>query len=209
MDQIEYEKQRLKQKHSLKRSENSDYEANPKNYYSKVFTKILIGAIFVLASAIYINFGEEFRTTYKKIVFEDNLSFTTMNQLYQKYFGELLPLDIQNPSQMVGKEKNNFLNMEKYLDGQKVSVSQNSIIQALNSGIVVYIGPKDNYENVVIVQGIDGVDIWYGNIDNTSMSLYDYIDKNSIIGNAKSDYIYLLFNKDGQYLEYDQYMETL
>ena len=36
--------------------------------------------------------------------------------------------------------------------------------------------------NTVIIQGVDGVDIWYGNLTNVSVKLYDYVEKDKLIG---------------------------
>ena len=82
-------------------------------------------------------------------------------------------------------------------------------MNALNSGIVVFIGEKENYGNVVIVQGIDGVDIWYGNITNVNLSLYDYVEKNSILGSSSDDHIYFVIQKDNNYLDYEEYKSQI
>ena len=39
-------------------------------------------------------------------------------------------------------------------------------------------GEKEGYGNTLIIQGADGVDIWYGNVNSTSLKLYDYIERN-------------------------------
>ncbi len=48
------------------------------------------------------------------------------------------------------------------------------------SGIVVYIGEKENYKQTVIVQQMNGVDVWYGNIKQANVKLYDYVEKRCI-----------------------------
>ena len=67
-------------------------------------------------------------------------------------------------------------------------------------------GEKEGYGNTVIVQGIDGIDIWYGNVTNISISLYDYIDKKSLLGTTKDDVLYLVYKKDGEILNYEEYL---
>ena len=51
--------------------------------------------------------------------------------------------------------------------------------------------------NTIIVQQSDGIDTWYGNLSNINLKLYDYIEDNSIIGEAKNNELYLMFQKDG------------
>ena len=75
---------------------------------------------------------------------------------------------------------------------------------ALQSGIVVFMGQKDNYGSTVIIQGIDGVDIWYTNI-NSSLKLYDYVEKQSLVGEVNGDNITLVCQKDNEYIEYSEY----
>ena len=58
---------------------------------------------------------------------------------------------------------------------------------------------------VVIVQGIDGVDIWYGNLENVSVNLYDYIEAETIIGETKDEYLYLVIKKDNEFIKYEDY----
>ena len=109
----------------------------------------------------------------------------------------------------VNKTPNDIQNVVKYYDGVMAEKESGSVIEALNSGIVVFVGEKENYGNVVIIQGIDGVDVWYGNIDNVNVSLYDYVEKNTILGSAKENHIYFVVQKDGQYLDYEEYKSQI
>ena len=47
--------------------------------------------------------------------------------------------------------------------------------------------------------------MWYGNLDNISVNLYDYLNKNTLIGSSK-DSLYLVFQKNGEYLNYKDYI---
>ena len=80
------------------------------------------------------------------------------------------------------------------------------MIPSIESGIVVFIGEKENYGNTIIIQGVDGVDIWYGNTDNTNVKLYDYVEKGSMIAMTKTEDLYLVFQKDGKFLDYKKYI---
>ena len=73
--------------------------------------------------------------------------------------------------------------------------------------MVIFIGEKDNYGSVVIVEGIDGIDIWYGNMETTTVKLYDYVEKNTYLGTVKGDILYLVYQKDGQFLDYKEYLK--
>ena len=62
-----------------------------------------------------------------------------------------------------------------YYDGYKLIVNNKYLVPIIESGIVVFIGDIDNYGYTIIIEGIDGVDIWYANVENTSLKVYDYV----------------------------------
>ena len=66
---------------------------------------------------------------------------------------------------------------------------------------------EDGYGNTFIIQGVDGVDVWYGGIVDTDFKLYDYVEKDSILGNTTEDYYYLVFKEDNEFLTYEDYIQ--
>ena len=92
-----------------------------------------------------------------------------------------------------------------YLDGYKIKTTKSSAISNISGGLLVFLGEKEGYGNTLIIQGVDGVDIWYGNINDTTYKLYDYIDAGAILGTAQEDYYELVFQKDGSFLTYEEY----
>lgn len=208
MDELEIQKERLKRKHQNYKYQTHKNKTAP-NYLGASFTRFLLAVIFVLISSIYMNLSEQNRIEYKKQVFETNLSFTQINEWYEKIFGSALPIDLNANTIPVNKTTNDFKEITKYQNGVECQTTKGSIISALNSGILVFLGEKENYGNVAIIQGIDGVDIWYGNIENINLSLYDYVEKDTLLGSAKEDKIYLVFQKDGQFLNYEEYKNQI
>ena len=169
-------------------------------------TKILISIIFLLLTMIFISNNDN-KELYKKIFLTDSISFAKINNWYQNKFGSIIPLEditIEN-TQKVFNEHIEYELMEDYLDGKLLKVKDNYMIPTIESGVVVFIGEKDSYGNTCIIQGIDGVDIWYSNIDTSSLNLYDYIKKGSLIGPVKSNNLYLLFMKDNEFISYEEY----
>lgn len=204
-DEIIRIKNRIKSKRNIALEKPINKEN--RNYLKNLVSRFLITIILVLISAIYINSNEQNLLNYKDVVFSQNFSFAKINNWYQKYFGEIIPLEIENETtKTVFNDELVYTAIEKYHDGQKLTVSSNSIINTITSGIIVYMGEKENYGNVVIVQGIDGVDIWYGNVTNADLTLYDYIEEGTILGESKENYIYLVLSKDGEYLDYENYI---
>ena len=53
---------------------------------------------------------------------------------------------------------------------------------------------------------MDGVSVWYGNVDVSDVKLYDYVEKGQILGMSRSEELYLVLMKDGAYLNYQDYV---
>ena len=81
------------------------------------------------------------------------------------------------------------------------------MVNSLSGGLVVYKGNKDNLGNTVIIQGNDGVDIWYIGVVDSNINLYDYINKDSIIGNTEGEYLKLKLVKNGNTISYEEYIK--
>ncbi len=183
----------------------------PKLKYLKgLISRFLIVIILVLGSLIFTNISEENKKLYKEYVLENSLEFTKINNLYEKLFGKVDMVKTPNKeTTSVFLNTINYSNIENFKNGFKLSLNAGEIINVITSGIIVYIGPKDDLGNTVIVQGNDGVDIWYSNITDTDIKVYDYIESGAILGTANSNYIYLTLNKDGKYLNYEEYLSSI
>lgn len=183
-------------------------------YYKKYFkgkensnkswlSKILICVIILLLCLIVTNFNKDFKDKFVNKVLEDNLDFTKISKVYDKFVGENKEKDREALVSSTGS----IMDMEKeeYNGSYKVKVDLEYPIHLINSGIIVYIGDKDEYKSTVIVQGNDGVDIWYSNIIISDYSLYDYVKKDEIIGTSNSDEIIITMMRDGKKLSYEEY----
>ncbi len=174
-------------------------------YINNLFSRVLISIIFLLSSVIFIKHSNDNLLMYKDYVFTSSFNFASINKWYKKHLGSILPFDkIVKEDQTVFNETFTYKESNKYLDGTKFKVTNNYLMPALQSGIVVFMGDKDDYGKTVIVQGTDGADIWYANVDS-SLKLYDYVEKNSLIGQSLSDEITLVIEKDKKYLDYSDY----
>ena len=195
MDELE----RIKRKHRIKKEvKKSD------NYLNKIILTIILTLVLLIS----IKSSPSFKKKIYNYIYEDNISFSKINDYYKKYLGPFLPFDniLKDNTKSVFNEKLNYYNSSKYLDGVKLIVDNNYLVPSLKGGLVVYVGEKDKYGNTVIIQGSDGVDIWYCNITNVSVKLYDYVDGGSLIGNTIDDNLYLVFKKDGEVISYEDYI---
>lgn len=146
-------------------------EELPKNikYLKGLISRILITIIFVLGSIIYTNINSDNKKLYKKYVLENSLSFTKINNLYNDLFGEIDFIKKNKDNSKPVFNNISYANIENYKNGVKLNVSPNETISVITSGIVVYIGEKEELGNTIIIQGNDGVDIWYSNLTDTNI----------------------------------------
>lgn len=165
------------------------------------FKKILFTIILTLVSLILLKGNKEFKNLFYKYVYQDSISFVTLNKLYKNIFGSAIPFsDIIN-QETVFSEKLEYDGESLYKDGVALNVSKNYLVPALEDGMVIFSGEKKDYGKVIIIEDINGLTTWYGNLDNTNLKLYDYVKKGTLIGSV-NDKLYLVFEKDGEILEY-------
>lgn len=168
-------------------------------------TKLLISIIILLLCMIVTNFNDSLKENFKNAVLEDNISFVKFNQFYEKYMKRSKE-DIDDNDLKVSNDIGiNNNNKTEYNGSYKFEVGPEYPIPILSSGIIVYIGDKDEYNNTIIVQGNDGVDIWYSNVLISNYSLYDYVKKNEILGSSKTEEVIITLMKDGKKISYDEY----
>ncbi len=164
--------------------------------------KTFIVVIITLIILISIKSSSKIKNYIYDYVYNNNISFAYINKVYKKYFGNNDLLESKISTKPVFNEKLTYNSKEKYKDGLKIVVNDNYLVPNLEEGLVIFTGTKDGYGNVVIVSQVDGVDVWYGNLNNINVKLYDYINKGSLIGDC-NDHLYLVFKKDGKILNYE------
>lgn len=179
-----------------------------RNFWFKQISKVCISIILTLAILILLKAKPELKSSFYSNVYEKNISFASINSLYEKFAGSPLPFsDLMNSSTAtVFNETLSYSEKHKFLDGVKLVVEDNYLVPALDSGLVVFIGNKENYGNTIIVQQSNGIDVWYSNIENITVSMYDYIEQGKFLGEINTKELYLVFKKDGEVLEYEQYI---
>lgn len=189
--------------HKAKKKDFSKKTPSKSKRLSKYITKFMLAVIFFLASIIFTNTSDKNLLLYKEYVLTESLPFTKVKCWYEELFGEVLPSD--DNAQTVFDGKLVYKEISDYQNGERLTVSSKSLVNSLASGIVVFSGEKDGFGNTVIIQGIDGADIWYGNLENISLNLYDYIEAGTVIGNTVDEYLYLVIKKDNEYIKYEDY----
>jgi len=169
------------------------------------FNKLMSAVLICIICLIIMEYSPKFKTFINNKVLGENISFGFIGEIYNKYFGEVLPTEKDN-TVSVFNEKIAYTNKEKYLNGYKLAVSSNYLVPVINDGVVVFIGEKEEYGSVIIVEQTDGVNTIYGNIKNNNVKLYDHITKGSFLGEVNDNTLYIVLEKEGEYLDIETYL---
>ena len=174
---------------------------------SLIMRSMLVIVIFLLL-AILSKSSNNYKDLIITNIYEKNISFTKIKRLYNKYLGGIAPLDKKIENEItVFNEKLEYSNESIYHDGVKLEVDNNYLVPIIKEGMVIFIGEKENYGNVVIIEDVDGVDIWYGNMEKITIKLYDYVNAGTYLGTTKDNILYLAYQKDGNFLDYKEYLK--
>lgn len=178
----------------------------------KYLRSLILRSLFVVVLFLVLAIFSKSSKTYKDLIvtnlYEKNISFTKVKKFYNKYLGGIIPLEkVTNEVSPVFSENLKYTSESIYHDGVKLEVTKNYLVPIIEEGMVVYIGEKENYGNVIIIEGIDGIDIWYGNIESTTVKLYDYVESGNYLGTTKDTSLYLAYSKDGKFLDYKEYLQ--
>ena len=180
-----------------------------KKFFIKLSIKILICIVILLIGLIILKYDKNNSQVIYNYLYSHNINMATINNLYHKYLGNILPFENIAKEEVIKvfNEEINYEDTSIYKDGVKLTTSKNYLTPVIESGVVIFVGEKEDYGNVVIIEQVDGVTTWYGNILNVSVDLYDYVTKGEFLGETKDDYLYLVFEKEGEFLNYKDYLK--
>lgn len=178
-----------------------------KKSIKRLINQTLISIIILLIGLIVIKKDPSLKDNINKKLYEDSIEFTKVKNLYDKYFGDIIPVNnLLVQEEAVFDEKLNYSKQEQYKDGVKLYVSNNYMVPVLRDGIVVFIGEKEGYGNTIVVEQTDGIDVFYSNIKEVDVKLYDYVEQGTLLGEVKDNYMYLVFQKEGNIIDYKKYI---
>lgn len=168
--------------------------------------KFLILVILTMITLFVLKSNEPFKIIFYKYVYEENISFAKINNWYKSKFGSTLPFsEYLEETSPVFKEQLNYSAANIYKNGVALTVGYDYLVPSLDNGIVIFIGEKEGYGKTVIIQQENGVDVWYSNLKEINLQLYDYIKEGNLIGSV-DDKLYLVFSENGEIVDYQKYI---
>ncbi|HAQ08592.1 MAG TPA: peptidase M23 [Bacillus bacterium] len=162
--------------------------------------KILASACLVLIVAILFRSPSDKAETaqnYIKQTMVQEFQFAAVSDWYENQFGKplaLLPVKNKGEGDSEAVDRHNQYALpasgrilEDFGDnGQRIMIEtgKGAGVEAMNEGLVHFVGIKDGFGKTVIVQHADKSETWYGNLDGIEVTLYEYISKGSKVGTA-------------------------
>ncbi|MDM5190151.1 M23 family metallopeptidase [Bacillus sp. DX4.1] len=198
--------------------EEGEKEVHPLFRKDVFLFKFLLAAIFVLAVAIlFKNAPSSFdgaRTVIKQVM-EEEFQFAAVSKWYEGQFGKPLAFLPSSEKKQIVKQKDYAVPasgkvMQSFqTNGQGVFVqtAANAMVESVNEGIVIFAGKKEEFGNTVEIQHADGTESWYGNLGETSVKLYDYVEKKQKVGtvatstNEKNGKFYFAIKKNEKFID--------
>lgn len=185
-----------------KKKEDNSKSKYIKTFILNMFYKSLITLVIFLMGLIFIKNSDSNKEKVKKVVYQDNISFSQIYNFYKKNIGDIIPFKniYKDNIKKVSNDTFDYKNVTKQSNGFLFEIDNNYIISSFQNGLVI-----EKSEDSIKIDGDDGVIITYGNLDNINLNIYDEVEKGEIIGEA-SDEVYLEFYKDGEYLSYEKFI---
>jgi stage IV sporulation protein FA len=159
------------------------------------FMKLLTSAILVLVVGILFKnpaSSLDPARTFVKDTMEKDFQFAVVSDWYEGKFGKPLALfPLPNESEKKAVNGDHFalpasgkILEEFEVSGQKVTIEtgKGAEVEAINEGMIRFIGEKEGFGKTVIIQHSDNSETWYGNLNKISIGLYDYVEKGKKVG---------------------------
>ena len=180
-----------------------------KKYKNDLISKILLKTIIcIILFLIFLICNKKIKNFNKIIydnVYSSNISFAKINSWYESKFGSIFPFNRVNEVQ-VFNESINYNSKKEYKNGVLLSVNDNYIVPSISSGIVIFIGEKEEYGKTIIIEDENEIDYWYSNINIGNINMYDYINKGDYLGEVIDGELIMLFQRKGNFLDYNNYI---
>ncbi|NGP45484.1 M23 family metallopeptidase [Bacillaceae bacterium SIJ1] len=202
-----YEHKDLPDKEPVKQSTASTH---PLFRLDTFLTKMLLAALLFLLSVVIVQRDDPLMDEPKRFlstVMTENYSFAAVEEWYSAHFGEpfaWLPFTKESTQPLASEDQTiedipqgPADNLALPASGQVakpfsqdhrgvvIETGPNTEVKSIDYGYVIFAGTKDELGKTVIVQHSDDTETWYGNLDEVSVQLYDFIDDRQVVGAVK------------------------
>lgn len=200
----------MEEYHLLNKYNNKNKTVKETSSIKKVilgFINQVLICIVLFLSVLILTKNTSFKDKLYEFIYSYNFSFLEIENFVKKNFGSIIPSISDNKAtEIVSSERLEYKKLTEIENGVLLDVDKGRVITSLESGLVVFIGEKEDYGKVLILEQVDGVEAWYIGITLDEFKLYDYVEKGTIIGETSDTEIKLLFKKQGEGVDYKTYL---
>lgn len=200
----------MEEYHLLNKYNNKNKTVKETSSIKKVilgFINQVLICIVLFLSVLILTKNTSFKDKLYEFIYSYNFSFLEIEDFVKKNFGSIIPSISDNKAtEIVSSERLEYKKLTEIENGVLLDVDKGRVVTSLESGLVVFIGEKEDYGKVLILEQVDGVEAWYIGITLDEFKLYDYVEKGTIIGETSDTEIKLLFKKQGEGVDYKTYL---
>lgn len=187
MNDIDYIKRRMK---ARKHKPLNDHHF--KRFYGFMM-KVMVSVMLCVGVMTYVKVWPNEKVL--KSFMSENLNFNTWFASVGSYFAPFF------------KAKTNDMPVSKTVNYQWIEKNEyksgSNQVDILCEGTVIFKGNQKLLNDYVTIQGINGLKITYGNVQDLSVNLYDYVHIGDVIG-VYNEKVYLIFEYENKEITYDE-----
>lgn len=197
-----------------KKSKSKENHWRPMTFFLRVLYAVIFCLVLFIAQKGA--FGEEARQFTDKglhYVFEQQFNFVKAKNWVEDVFGSAsLAFFLPNEKPAIEKvtEEASARVITRFSEtqtGVQIESYANASVHADVEGIVIFAGRKPETGQTLIIQAEDGMEYWYGQLEELKLQVYHSVVKDEIIGIAgennegESSQYYFALKKNGKFID--------
>lgn len=166
-------------------------------FFVKILLSVLLVAFVAMMFRSNTKMSEQVQSVVSQVM-EKDFQFAQVSKWYEDRFGA--------PLTFLTKGEDNTDSLSDYAvpasgkvlesfqtngQGILIETAVDANVEAIDEGVVVFVGEKSGIGNAVVIQHVDGSESWYGDLNDVSVNVYDSVEKGETIAKVSGE------NSDG------------
>ncbi|HHY72855.1 MAG TPA: M23 family metallopeptidase [Bacillus bacterium] len=165
-----------------------------------VLQVLLAASLFLVVGILFKDSSPRWQVarTFISETMEKEFQFATVLDWYENQFGKPVALLPNTSKQQMAPDTNLAEKTEhvyavpaagrvlepfsKDRQGIMVETGRDSFVEAIDDGVVIDVGIKEDIGKTVVVQHSDGSETWYGNLASINVKLYEFVKSRTQLG---------------------------
>lgn len=166
-----------------------------------IFLQLLLAiSLFLIVGIVFKDASPRFEKARSFIseTMEKEFQFATVLDWYENQFGQPIAL-LPEANKPEGMDQTNQVDNTEHVyavpaagrvlepfskdrQGIMIETGRDSFIEAIDDGVVIDVGVKEDIGKTVVIQHPDGSETWYGNLNSINVKLYDFVKSRTQLG---------------------------